>query len=50
MYHVMFLPSPGFVEDLASRTFLTDVLDTILLNGYGIERDSPYYRRAVTSW
>jgi len=49
MYHIMFLPSPTFNEDLAARPFLTDVLDTILLHGYGIERDSLYYRRAVMS-
>jgi GNAT superfamily N-acetyltransferase len=47
MYHVMFMPSPGFNEDLSSRPFLTDTLDTILLHGYGVERDSEFYIDAI---
>lgn len=49
MYHVMFLPSPGFVEHMSSRRFLIDILDTILLHGYGIGRDSVYYLNAVNA-
>jgi hypothetical protein len=48
-YHVMFLPSTGFGGDTASRGFHADILETILINGYGIERDSTYYLNAVKS-
>jgi GNAT superfamily N-acetyltransferase len=48
-YHVMFLPSSGFQGDTASRSFHIDILETILLEGYGIERDSTYYLNAVKS-
>jgi GNAT superfamily N-acetyltransferase len=47
MYHVMFIPSPGFAEDLSARPFLTDILDTILLNGYGVDKEDEYYRAAM---
>jgi GNAT superfamily N-acetyltransferase len=47
MYHVMFLPAPGFAEDLSARPFLTDILDTILLNGYGVDKEDEYYRNAL---
>jgi GNAT superfamily N-acetyltransferase len=48
-YHVMFLPSASFDGDTASRGFHIDILDTILLEGYGIERGSAYYLKAVKS-
>ncbi|HSV85392.1 MAG TPA: GNAT family N-acetyltransferase [Levilinea sp.] len=47
MYHVMFLPSPGFDEQLSSQSFLIELLDTLLLHGYAVERDSVYYRNAL---
>jgi GNAT superfamily N-acetyltransferase len=46
-YHVMFLPSASFDGDTASRAFLIDILETILLEGYGIESRIQYYRKAV---
>jgi GNAT superfamily N-acetyltransferase len=48
-YHVMFLPCAGFDGDTASRSFHVDILETILLEGYGIERGSEYYLKAVKS-
>jgi GNAT superfamily N-acetyltransferase len=47
MYHVMFLPSQGLDEELTSTLLLKDILDTILRHGYGIERESEYYVKAL---
>jgi GNAT superfamily N-acetyltransferase len=47
MYHIMFLPSPGFDGDPSTRSFRIDVLDVILLHGYGLERESHYYQDPV---
>jgi hypothetical protein len=46
-YHVMFLPSPSFDGDTASRGFHRDILETILLEGYGIDKQDQYYRNAL---
>jgi GNAT superfamily N-acetyltransferase len=47
MYHVMFLPGQGLDEDLSFPPLLKDILDTILRHGYGIERESEYYVKAL---
>jgi GNAT superfamily N-acetyltransferase len=46
-YHIMFLPAPGYNGDPNDQSFRIDVLDVILLRGYGLERESHYYQDVV---